>query len=370
MAAPQFRRLYRLVVPPVSAILTLLVVELVLALFRPVPYSIEWNMYFEPDPFTGYRLKPHGKGFFQHGIPAEANRDGLRDTEVSLQKPAGTYRLLVLGDSFTVGANVMQAEAYPRILKDLLQRRLGRVVEVVNAGVGGWEPFQYAQYYEHYGRRFNPDAILVGFFVGNDAFNQYTSVDQTPTAVMGRRMSRQEASSPFIKLKVFAYAHSQIARLLSTKSYVAEDFTRKSCRDFTAQYIDLQRSRLGNHLKRSKRRYAEAQNAVFQLSRIKRLADEASIPLVIALIPDENQVNGELQKRLLASDSSAYDLDMPQSMLQELFRDRGIPSIDLLPWFRRDPRCLYMNDSHWTPEGHALAAAAICDSLVPFLDNR
>jgi GDSL-like Lipase/Acylhydrolase family len=132
-------------------------------------------MYFAPDPFTGYRLNPYGKGFFQNGIPAEANRFGHRDSAVPLQRSAGMYRLLVLGDSFTVGANVTQAEAYPRVFKDLLQRRLGQVVEVINSGVGGWEPFQYAQYYEHYGRRFDPDAILIGFFVGNDTFNPYTS---------------------------------------------------------------------------------------------------------------------------------------------------------------------------------------------------
>jgi SGNH hydrolase-like domain, acetyltransferase AlgX len=180
-------------------------------------------------------------------------------------------------------------------------------------------------------------------------------------------VSRQDASSPFIKLKIFAYAHSQIARLLLTKNYLALDFTRKSCQDFTTQYIDLQGSRLSNHLKRSEWRSADARNAIFQVSRIKRLADEASIPLVIVLIPDETQINGDLQKRLFTGESHDHDLDMPQSMLQALCRDRGIPSIVLLPYFREDPRCLYMNDTHWTPEGHALAAAAICDGLVPFL---
>lgn len=350
--------------------MTLLVVELVLAFFYPVPYSVEFNMYFEPDPFTGFRLKPHGKGFFQNGIPANANGNGHRDSEAPLAKPIGTYRLFVLGDSFTVGADVRESEVYPQVLERLLQQRLGRPVEIVNSGVGGWQPFQYAEYYEHYGRRFEPDAVLIGFFVGNDTYDDYTSVEQTQTAVLGRRVSRTEASSPFIGLKVLAYTHSHLARLILGRPYAGKDFTRKSCQDFTPQYIELQRSRLGNHLKRSEQREARARDAMFQVSRVKRMADEASIPLVVALLPDENQVNVDLQKRLLGGDASGYDFDMPQSMLKELLGESGIPTIDLLPSFRRDPRCLYMNETHWTPEGHALAAAAIADEIVPFLHAR
>ena len=107
----RLRRLYQVLVILMECILTLGAVELGLAIFHPVPYSIESNMYFEADPYTGYRLKPGGIGHYQMGIPAVANSHGHRDIEVTLKKPPGVFRILVLGDSFTVGANVRQEEA-------------------------------------------------------------------------------------------------------------------------------------------------------------------------------------------------------------------------------------------------------------------
>ena len=58
-----------------------------------------------------------------------------------LTKPPGVFRILVLGDSFTVGANVRQEEAYPKVLEKRLQSVYGPRIQVVNAGVGGWDPF-------------------------------------------------------------------------------------------------------------------------------------------------------------------------------------------------------------------------------------
>ena len=92
------------------------------------------------------------------------------------------------------------------------------------------------------------------------------------------------------------------------------------------------------------------------------------VPVVVALVPDENQVNQTLQKRILqANEISEYDFKMPQSMLVEMFREIGIPTIDVLPAVLADHRCLYMNDTHWTPEGHELAASVILEELTPIL---
>ena len=101
------------------------------------------------------------------------------------------------------------------------------------------------------------------------------------------------------------------------------------------------------------------------MQRIKRLAERDSIPIGVVLIPDENQINRDLQQLLLIDqDRGKFDFEMPQSMLSEMFADAAIPVIDLLPYFRQDRQCLYMNDTHWTTEGHKLAATAIYDNLT------
>lgn len=363
---------FRLLAPPIAAVITLLLLEGLLAWFWPTPFAIERNMYYEPDPYTGFRLKPHSIGYFQNGIPAVANGHGHRDDEVSLEKPPGVFRILVLGDSFTVGANVRQEEAYPQVLERLLNANAasGRRFEVVNTAVGGWEPFQYAQYYEHYGRAFEPDLVLVGFFVGNDAYNPLDAVDELPTAVLGRRVSRRAASQPLTAVRVFLLEHSHLARRLFQRATPhALVFTRTRCDAFTDEYLAVQRERLSNHLRRDAEREALVANSVAQIERIRQLTAADGIPLLIVLLPDENQLNPALQDRLIPADErDRYDFDMPQTLLRERFAALGIPTLDLLPVFRQDPRCLYMNDTHWTPEGHLLAARAIAvwlDSYLP-----
>ncbi len=355
--------------PVLSVVLTLFAIELVLRLFRPVPYSIERNMYYEPDPYTGFRLRPYAVGYFQNAIPAIANSLGYRDDEVSPTKPDGVFRVLMLGDSFTVGANVRQEEAYAQVLERLLnERRPTQQIEVVNTAVGGWEPFQYAQYYEHYGRQLQPDLIVIGFFVGNDAYNQLEKVEQLPTAILGRRVSPGAADNEVTALRVFLLEHSHLARLLMQQTPHALVFTRQRCDEFTEDYLAIQSDRLKNHLQRSAEQEALAENSVRQVDRIREMAELDQVPVVVVLLPDENQLNPALQARLVPPDQQdRYDFDMPQSLLLERFQALGVPTIDLLPQFRADPRCLYMNDTHWTSEGHGLAAQAIMQGLSAYL---
>lgn len=107
------------------------------------------------------------------------------------------------------------------------------------------------------------------------------------------------------------------------------------------------------------------QNGLRQMSRIEALADADGIPLVVALLPDENQVNPALRRVLVPAEQlQRYDFEMPQSMLAATFGAAGIRTIDLLPAFRVDRRCPYNNSTHWTPEWHALAAATIADYIA------
>lgn len=358
------RKIFYFVVPLISIFFTLGAVELGLALFHPVPFSFERNMYYEADPHTGFRIRPHSLGHFRGGIVALANSHGHRDDEVTLEKSPDTFRVLLLGDSFSMGANVRQEDAYPQALEKLLNEESNRKIEIVNSGVGGWDPFQYAQYYEHYGWRFNPDLILVGFFVGNDAYNDRASVEDVSTAIMGRRVTRDAAASRFINLKVFLYDNFNLARLAINKGPVKGGKSRKDCEDFTDHYLSIQKTRMPIHLKRTDELYDRAQNCVYQIARIKELADRRAIPVEVVLIPDENQINPALQQAVIGEgDRSLYDFGMPQSMLAEMFAGSGIKTIDLLPAFLEESRCLYMNDTHWTEEGHHLAAEIIRSEL-------
>jgi len=373
----RFPKWFYIAVPLFSVIATLLLIELVLCIFYPLPYSMEINMYYEPDPYTGYRLAPNSIGYFQRGIVARTNSLGQRDVEHSLKKPASVYRVLVIGDSFTVGTNVEQEEAYPKVIEELLNKRTRRKVEVINTGVGGWDPFEYAQYYEYYGRAFEPDLVVVGFFVGNDTYSPKKSVEELNTAIGGRRVSRKAAERVWLtKVKIFLYENSNLARLLlggsvkaRAQDYGKATYDRADCADFTDRYLEIQKSRKNIYLKLNKRVESMAMKTVNQIKRIKIMADEEHVPVWIVLIPDETQINPLLRERVIdKADMQKYDFDMPQKLLDRKFEDIGVKVIDLLPIFRADPRCLYLNDTHWTAEGHRLAADRIFNNLSSAID--
>lgn len=360
--------LLKWLVPLAAFILSLVALELGLAIFHPVPFSIATNMYFEADPYTGWRIKPGGTGFYQLGIPGNGNSRGHRDVEVSLKKPHGTFRILALGDSFTVGTNVRQGEAWPKVLERRLRSAYGPNIEVVNAGTGAWDPFQYAQYFEHYGYQFEPDLILIGFFVGNDTYEPSTKVVDLYTAINGQIITREAAANPAIKQTIFLYNHSHLARLLMNRGPAPRSFYRKQCDDFSEHYLAIAKSLLPSQLRYSAERREKAQNALNQMNRIKERA--GAVPIIIALFPDENQVNKQLQERLVdQSEIAKYDFNMPQPMLIDMFRGMGLPAVDALPAFLADQRCLYMNDGHWTPEGQELAADVIWKRLPPIIDR-
>jgi len=347
-------------VPLLSVLATLGLAELGLALLYPIPFAYEHDFYFEPDPHTGFRIGPFSEGIYKDGVRVRANSRGHLDDEVTRQKSAGTYRILMLGDSFTAGSGVRIEDAFPQRLERQLNRPGRARVEVVNTAVGGWNPFQYAQYFEYYGREFQPDLVMVAFFVGNDTYDESLTLESLEKIVHFRRVRAQSMKNPLIGPMVFLHEHSHLARLLLIGRGARGDWARRNCNDLMPEYVSLQRRVLYNFLRRTPELEARALPNVKQMVRIRDLAALDGAPLFVVLLPDENQTNPVLQAAVFGKNRrDAYDFEMPQSMLREMLSAENIPTLDLLEAFRRDPECLYLNDTHWKPAGHARAADLI-----------
>jgi hypothetical protein len=92
------------------------------------------------------------------------NSKGLRDSrEFSYDKPAGTLRVLALGDSHTQGYEVRQEATYAAVLERYLDR-YGMQAEVLNTGVSGFSTAEELAYLENEGYRYHPDVVVLGFF--------------------------------------------------------------------------------------------------------------------------------------------------------------------------------------------------------------
>jgi len=92
------------------------------------------------------------------------NENGFRnDVDFEYEKPRGTHRILVLGDSFTIGYEVEQDETYSSVLERYL-RREGLEVQVLNAGMSGSSTAEELVFFEHEGVKYEPDIVIIGFY--------------------------------------------------------------------------------------------------------------------------------------------------------------------------------------------------------------
>ncbi len=105
-----------------------------------------------------YVMQPDSAGWPPTG---EFNRDGVRDRGRTEAKPAGTRRVVCLGDSVTLGYGLRPWESYPSRLQALLDDR-GPGVEVMTVALMGWAARQERIAYERIARRYAPDLVLLG----------------------------------------------------------------------------------------------------------------------------------------------------------------------------------------------------------------
>lgn len=89
------------------------------------------------------------------------NAQGFRDREFAVKR-SGTLRILALGDSATVGLGVPElGNTWPKQLEQRLRAVMKRPVEVLNLGVGGYDPLQEAELLRVRGISLEPDLVLM-----------------------------------------------------------------------------------------------------------------------------------------------------------------------------------------------------------------
>lgn len=114
----------------------------------------------------GYRNRPGLEGQF-YGAPVHINSLGMRDREVP-EKPAGEFRLMVLGDSVPFGIGVRYEDSFPRQLEMLLnERHPKRRFRTLNMGVPSYNTEQELIQLQSMGLALRSDAVLL-LFSNND----------------------------------------------------------------------------------------------------------------------------------------------------------------------------------------------------------
>jgi len=315
--------------------------------------------------FTPYR---RWKGFV-------LNSRSFRTREYPVARQPGAYRVVALGDSFTVGAG-NYGDAWPALLEGELGRRLHRPIEVFALGVPGVGPRFELRLWELERDLLLPDLVVLGFFVGNDFTDDQTAVrsDTRLTALLQASYSARLARNLYRLWSHRAGTASGDAPTSPARRGGFEVPTDDPERlTFSREeHLAIEAERLEICLRdNASRLRALASDVANVLARLDAEVRRTGAEFVVMLIPDEYQVNETLRREVAATlqiPRQALDLDAPQRVLGGLLAAAGVRHLDLLAAFReagRNQTLYYPRNTHWNDAGNALAARLLAAYLAP-----
>jgi lysophospholipase L1-like esterase len=115
------------------------------------------------DDLREVALKPSAS-VERSGVRWSTNAQGMRDREYTTEKPAGTFRVALVGDSIAAGWGVDVDRRFEAILErawdDRSRRPGGPAVEVLDCAVPGHAPGQRWHHFQHVGWPMRPDLVI------------------------------------------------------------------------------------------------------------------------------------------------------------------------------------------------------------------
>jgi lysophospholipase L1-like esterase len=279
------------------------------------------------DPLIGHNHRPNRHAFLM-GVQFDTNSKGLRDREFSYEKPPGRLRIMMLGDSFTVGWGAKFDETFPKRIERMYADR-GIQAEAINTGVGNYNTIQEVEYYLTEGYKYNPDIVVLNF-----TFN-----DAEPVP----------ASSPPPTILRICYSCIFVAGRIDSvlrrvDDAVAVDQVHLGGKDWSDYYLGL----YGND--------GQAKgwlNAKAYIAKLAAFTKAHGTKLLIASLPELHDVQH-------------YRLQKITDLIHEAADENGVPFVDLLPYVQGVPSPeLWVTPPDPHPNGlaHKLFAEGIFEAL-------
>ena len=335
------------------ALITFVMSEITLRIYN----KINPSFVFYDSSYNRFRGKANAPDY-----DFKLNSQGFKDLEFTVEKPAQTHRILGIGDSFAYGIVPYQYN-YLTLLEKKLNKS-GQKTEVINMGIPGLGPRDYLSILVNEGLKLNPDRIVLSFYMGNDF------LDNSMTTHL--RKEEKSYLIALIKSLIKIQSHYQGTFMNTVPKYEDNQPTIDN-----AKYLQNTVNKSNMFVKNSNNDIFKGflEDAMQDLIKIKQIADSQNIPLTIVIIPDEVQVNSQLQQQVKTAfdpnDPNLLDFELPNRMLTERLRQANIDYLDLLPSFvaaSKTTRLYKPNDTHWNIAGNSFAAELISRHLKALAD--
>jgi lysophospholipase L1-like esterase len=323
-------------------IVPLMLVELALK-----PFMLKTTIFVQ-DRELGWKLKPNAEDAW-FGVMVKINGKGLRGPELDYRKPSEAMRILYLGDSVPFGYRLKSYDqSFPYRTEAFLEDKLGHQIETINAGVGGYSPWQEHIYFVNEGIKYHPDLVVVSFVI-NDVIEKF-------------------------KLKKFGGRHEGV-QLYRTVSSTYDWFVRTSSIAYYAREIGA-RIRFGHDVHRGAQQQEalQVESLVYHadrpdvqrawqivledLGKIFAFSKENHLPIILVVFPYRFQFK------------DIHTLAIPQSVVNQYARDHQVPVLDMLPLLDArakeqgvKPTDYFLDINHLSPMGHQVVAEFLAEFI-------
>lgn len=382
----------RLLALALSLLIAFLCTEVLL---RAVRFAGPTGMFYLRDSTVGYRLRPGFSGWYRNEGEAffTVNSDGMPDVPREQAKHPGTFRIAVVGDSFTEAAGVLRERRFSAVI----ERRLASCpalnatnVEVLSFGASGYGTAQELLEMRSRVWQYSPDIVLLELFVGNDLRNNVRELSGlTPAPFFvpangtldldqeSRELPGPRRTGWKLQLESTAFSWFRTLHLLQA--------TRAKLRDRNEAQrtvvADVPDSTFGFEagadwqvfLPPQTRAWEQAWEVTEGLLRMmKNEAEARGAAFRVAAVPSGIQVHPDRTKRdTFRMKLGAASLTYPGERLAQIADRNGIALLDLaapmLAYAERHQTALYGHRNavpglgHWNEEGHRVGGEAIAD---------
>lgn len=187
----------------------------------------------QEDPLLMWRPRPNYPGL---------NAEGFRDKEYKREKEKNVFRILVLGDSSTMGWGISDpSKLYHSLLEDKLNQDFQYQdirYEVINGGITGYTSYQGLNLYRFIGAKYNPD--IVTFYFGiNDPVHRFYMSDKD---ILKRNIELSNLSGLYrflSKLHSYRVLRKGIGEFLNQGNNPLINIPRVSKEDFKANILEM-----------------------------------------------------------------------------------------------------------------------------------
>jgi len=298
-----------------------------------------------PSAEFDWELVPGSGGVGVLGETIRINAAGFRDVDRPLAKPPGTFRIAVIGDSFTFGMGVELSETFHQALAARLAAEYPQV-EVLGFGVAGYQLWQHLELLRRRVLDYDPDVVVLALFL--DDIEKTRAPHGDPA---------WQPHNPFAELLPAVQSPSRLWTLLGNLYRLLEvryryrrgvDYLQgieERKRSVDGFYRQVQAGTLPAPVYRD---YART------LGEFVAAVRGHGARCLLAYIPDASQLHEPERQHINA-------------FIGQLAAEFRVNLVDFTPLFEAvdDPRNLYLFplDAHTSTAGHALMARALARAL-------